>query len=310
MNSTTSAEQINRHAVAGAAILQAYEQIGRPDQPLQRVDEQAFKLDQDAKRHPSDQQKRPAVAGRRPRHGTPLWGGIGLLLAACVFAWYSFGDAAKLIISRWVSEGISVSSLLLAKPEPPAEPLTVGEVVADAALPQSAPLAQTKPQAAPPKAAPASPDFAQLLQTIMRDIANLGQGIEQLKISQEQFARDNAKAIDQLKASQEQVARDHTKAIEQLKATQEQVARDNAKATEQLKTSQEQIARDNAKVGEQLKGSQEQIARVLARASEQNIRPKTPAPPPRATATSTHRRVPTAPSQAGAQPQAPKLEQQ
>jgi hypothetical protein len=308
MNSTMSAEQFNRHDVAVAAILQAYEQIGHPDQQLQHV-EQASQLDQDAKRPPSDQQKRPAVPGRRPRRGTPLWGGIGLLLAAWVFAWYSFGDAAKLIISRWVSEGISVSSLLLAKQEPPAEPHTVGAAVADAALAQSAPLAQTKPQGAPPKAAPTSPDIAQLLQTIVRDIANLEQAIDQLKTSQERLAGDNGKAIEQLKASQEQVARDHAKAIEQLKATQEQVARDNAKASEQLKASQEQIASDNANFGEQLKGSQEQIARVLARDSEQNIRPKTPAPPPRATASPIHRRVPTASSQAGAQPQAPKLEQ-
>ena len=84
-----------------------------------------------------------------------------------------------------------------------------------------------------------------MLQTMARDLANVEQGIEQLKTSQQQMASDNAKAI------------------------------------EQLKTSQEHMARDNAKAAEQLKASQEQIARFIAKASEQNLRPKTSAPPPR-----------------------------
>jgi hypothetical protein len=48
-----------------------------------------------------------------------------------------------------------------------------------------------------------------------RDLATLGQGIEQLKASQEQMARDNANAAAQLKASQEQMARVLSKASEQ-----------------------------------------------------------------------------------------------
>src|SRR6266576_2283757 len=58
--------------------------------------------------------------------------------------------------------------------------------------------------------------------------------------------------------------------IEQLKAS-----------IEQLKTSQEQMVRDNAVLAEQLKASQEQMARLVAKASDQNLRPKTSAPPPR-----------------------------
>jgi hypothetical protein len=49
---------------------------------------------------------------------------------------------------------------------------------------------------------------------------------------------------------------------------------------EQLKASQNQMAADNAKAVEQLKANQEQMARLIARA-EQNLRPRTPAPPPR-----------------------------
>jgi hypothetical protein len=47
-----------------------------------------------------------------------------------------------------------------------------------------------------------------------RDLATVGQGIEQLKANQEQTARDNAKAAEQLKASQEQMARVIAKASE------------------------------------------------------------------------------------------------
>ena len=48
-----------------------------------------------------------------------------------------------------------------------------------------------------------------------RDLATLGQGIEQLKARQEQMVRDNAQAAEQLKASQEQMTRLIAKASEQ-----------------------------------------------------------------------------------------------
>jgi len=47
-----------------------------------------------------------------------------------------------------------------------------------------------------------------------RDLATLGQAIEQLKASQARMARDNANAAEQLKASQEQMARVIAKASE------------------------------------------------------------------------------------------------
>jgi hypothetical protein len=45
------------------------------------------------------------------------------------------------------------------------------------------------------------------------------------------------------------------------------------------------MVRDNAAVAEQLKATQEQMARLIAKASEQQLRPKTSAPPPRSIAT-------------------------
>jgi hypothetical protein len=74
---------------------------------------------------------------------------------------------------------------------------------------------------------------------------------------------------------------------------------------EQLKAGQEQMARNNANAAQQLKASQQQAVRVVTRASEQNLRPKTSAPPPRPAATSTRKPVPTLPSpQTTARPRA------
>jgi hypothetical protein len=61
---------------------------------------------------------------------------------------------------------------------------------------------------------------------------------------------------------------------------------------EQLKASQNQMAADNAKIVEQLKANQEQTARITAKASEQNLRPRTSAPPLRLTAVPARKPVP------------------
>jgi hypothetical protein len=277
MNSMPNPEQTDPHDVAVAALRQAREQIGRADKPLPRVDEQVSRSEQGAARKPSGQQKRLAVPDRRPSRGRlALLGLIGLLLAACIsvaaLAWQSpYGDAAKLIIARWAPQRVSTSSLPLEKQELPAQPSppTV-DVAATAALPQPAPLAQTPPRDVAPTAVPLSPELAQWLQTMARDLANVEQGIEQLKTSQEQMVRDNAELAEQLKAAQAQ------------------------------------MARDNANAAGQLKASQEQIARLIAKASEQNLRPKTSAPPPRPITTPARKPVPKLSSpQARARPLAP-----
>jgi septal ring factor EnvC (AmiA/AmiB activator) len=94
--------------------------------------------------------------------------------------------------------------------------------------------------------------------------------------------------------------------IEQLKTSQEQMVRDNANLAEQLKAAQAQMARDNENAAAQLKASQEQIARLIAKASEQNLRPKTSALPPRPIAAPARKPVPKLSSpQARARPLAP-----
>jgi hypothetical protein len=74
------------------------------------------------------------------------------------------------------------------------------------------------------------------------DLANEAQGIEQLKISQEQMVRDIEAVGEQLKAALSQMNRDNA-AVGALKTALSQMTRDNAAAAEQLKATQEQMVR-------------------------------------------------------------------
>jgi hypothetical protein len=123
-----------------------------------------------------------------------------------------------------------------------------------------------------------SPEQEQLLQSMARGfVAVVEQGIDELKTG-----------------------------IEQLKTSQEQMIRNNSAVAEQLKAAQEQMVRDNSAVAEQLKATQEEMARLIAKASEQQLHPKTSAPPPRPIATPTGKPVPKLSSlQVRARPLAP-----
>jgi TolA-binding protein len=217
------------------------------DGQLSRLEEELSKFRHNAARHLSDPQTRMntfrlGVLGAWPSLGRrALRSFSGLLLAACI------GVAA---VAWWQS-----SNGYAAKTAPP----------------QPAPLDRTAPEDVAPTAAALSPELTQLLQSMARDLASVGQEIERLKASQQQMARDNANVAEQLKANQEQ------------------------------------IARSIANVAEQLRVGQEQMAREIATDSEQNLPPKISAPPARSTATPTRKPVPTLPSaQATAQPQAKK----
>ena len=112
MNSTPNPKAIEPNDVliarADERLVHAYGQIARADEQIARVTEQLSKLEHDAARHPS------AVLGRGPSRGRPaLRGFIGLLLAACIFvaafaSQSSYGDAAKLIVARWVPQLIQL----------------------------------------------------------------------------------------------------------------------------------------------------------------------------------------------------------
>jgi hypothetical protein len=122
----------------------------------------------------------------------------------------SYGDGAKLVVARWAPQLVSTPSSLPPENAPlPAQPapFIVEVAAAEAAPPQATPQAQTPRQDATPTPAAALPDHIELLQTMVRDLANLERNIEQLKANQQQMASDNSKAIAELKASQEEIKR-------------------------------------------------------------------------------------------------------
>jgi predicted FMN-binding regulatory protein PaiB len=216
-NLTTTEADDALVARADERLAHAYEQIARADEQLARVTEQLSQMEHDAARQPS------AVPHRKPSRGRPaLRGLVGLLLAACIaaaaFASHtSYGDAAKLTISRWAPHLTSTLSLSMEKSGLPARPnpSTVQVAAVEAAPPQTTASAPGTARDVAPTVAPAPPELAQLLQEMTRVLANVEQGIEQLKAGQERMVSDNAKVVEQLRASQEQMARLVAKTSEQ-----------------------------------------------------------------------------------------------
>jgi hypothetical protein len=217
MDTTQDLKQTDpRHVLTARAdeeLAHAYDQITRAGQEIKRAEEQLSKL---------EHAQRRAVPGKRPSLGGPaVRGFIGVMLAACIcvaaFIWQSpYGDAARQIVATLAPQLLATTSLPLENPGLPARPSPPGVQVAaaDTAPPQPAPPAQTATGEVAPTAA-LSPEVMQLLQSMARDLAALWQGIEQLKASQQQMARDHVNAVDLLRASQEQMARVMAKAAEQ-----------------------------------------------------------------------------------------------
>ena len=204
VNPGLSTQEIELVTRADERLAHAYEQIARADEQLTRVNEKIARLEHDAARTKS------VNRFGQPSRGRPaLRGFVALLLTAgiCIaaFASQSSGETAKLMISRWSPQPAAASPLpaetakLADQHSPPAVQLATADVS------QIPPSAQPAPQDA--AAAPIPPELTQLLQTMARDLANLQQGIEQLKTSQEEMVRENARTAEQLKASQEQMAR-------------------------------------------------------------------------------------------------------
>jgi hypothetical protein len=197
-----------RHVLTARAdeeLAHAYQQITSAGEEIARAEEQLSRLERAARR---------AAPGKRPSPGRAVRGFVGLMLAACIgvaaFVWQSpYGDPARQIIAGWAPQLVLTSLLPLEKPRLPAQPgpPAVQAAAAKAAPPQPALPAQTGPEDVAPTAAALSPELTQLLQSMARDLATLGQAVEQLKVSQQQMARDHVNAVDLLRASQEQMAR-------------------------------------------------------------------------------------------------------
>ena len=157
---------------------------------------------------------RQSIGGRAVRAFTAL------LLAACIagaaIAWQSSGNVAKQIVAKWAPQFI-LTLLPLEKPDLSAQPTPPAVQAADAnaAPPQPAPPAPAAPEAVAPATAAPSADSAQLIQSMARDLASVGQEVEQLKAS-----------IEQLKAGQQQMSRDAAKASE-VKASEVKASEQN-----------------------------------------------------------------------------------
>jgi len=264
MNSTQNPEQRGPHEDAVAALKQACQQIG-PDRQFWHGNEQVSESEPDSGRHPSELQKH-VTPHRSSVRKLALQGLVGLLVAACIGAaamiLRSNGDAAKQVTARLISLPAAASPV-----SAQSSPVAVQASASTAAPAQSALPAtvQTPLVGSAPTAASPSPEQEQLAQLLRAFLAVVEQDIGELKTS-----------MEQLKTS-----------MEQLKTGQDEIVRNNSKVGEQLKAAQEQIDRNNAAVADQLKATQEQVARLIAKDSEQQLRPKTSAPPPRSIATST-----------------------
>ena len=205
--STQEAELVAR---ADERLAHAYEQIAHADEQLARINEQIYRLEHDAVRTKSVSEFR-----RPSRGGAALRGLLGLLLMAAIcgaaFIWQSSGDARQMI-SRWVPQLAPASSSPSDTPQLAAQQNTpaVQLAAADSAV---SPPAPTAPQEA--AAAPIPPEVTQLLQTMARDLANVQEGIHQLKAGQEEMVRENARIAEQIKSNQEQMARVIATASEQ-----------------------------------------------------------------------------------------------
>jgi hypothetical protein len=175
---------------------------------------------------PVDITFRPAavddILGRRSLGQRVIRAFTALLLAACIgvaaIAWQFGGGLTKKMIAKWVPQLVLTSSALQEKlglsapPAPPADAPAAVEAAtpqaatpeaaaAQAAAPEAAASAQTAPESVAPAAAAPPPETISSQQSMARDLASLGQQVEQLKAS-----------IDQLKAGQQQMSLDIAKA--------------------------------------------------------------------------------------------------
>lgn len=132
---------------------------------------------------------------------------------------------------------------------------SVGTAVVPSSNPT--PLTQVPPKDVAPTAVVVSPDLAQQLQPMERDLASLRQAVEQLQLRQEQLARDKDSLARQLAAGRAEIAR-------------------NNNAIDQIKTVQIQMAQESKTVTERLSASQEQLARLIANASAPMVAPEEP----------------------------------
>src|SRR4051794_19874776 len=137
-------------------------------------------------------------------------GAIALVLAACIglaaVAWKSYGDTAKKKIAKLATQFVVTSSL-------PSEEAaqTTAPVILDASA-EPASLVQSAPKLVAIAAEAPSPESAQLLQSMARDLSALAREVEQLKAGMEQLKLRQQQTLANLPKSSEQKPRTRTSA--------------------------------------------------------------------------------------------------
>jgi hypothetical protein len=270
MHSTLNPEQADPQRVlvsrVDEALAHTLDQIANTDEQIARAEEKLSKLEHDASRYPSDHPR----SGRNTARPAVL-GNQPSLAARAVRGFTALVLTACICVAAivWQSSHGNAARQIIARWAP--------QLVSTSSLPmENAGLpAEPGPSTPPVVAAQTAPSqAAPLAQTAFQDVApTIAPASSELAQLVQTMARDLANVeqrIDELRASQEQMASDNAKAVAQLKA------------------------------------SQEQVTRLVAKASEHNLRPKTPAPPPRPIAAPTRKPVPTLSSrQARERAQAP-----
>ena len=193
-----------------------YKQVVR--EVLARIDQRLADIEKQAVTEPPDGQPSSRLRGslgRRLKRG--FIGAlvlVGVIGAALVWQ-RTDGDAAKAMVARWTPRFVANVLSTPANQEDGAVTVgTAGDGMANsdvrstlADTPANS-LERTAPEADGHTAASSAPaDIATTIEKMSRDITALTQGIEQLKLSQEQMSRDSAKATEQFKASEDQLIR-------------------------------------------------------------------------------------------------------
>jgi hypothetical protein len=135
------------------------------------------------------------------------------------------GDAVRTMMAAWSTQPVPGSSAIQ-----PAQPSSDAVVPTNPAPIPVRPIvaAEDAPRQTDTATAALSPEQAKVIETMPGALADLEQRIEQLKASQAQLIRENAKVVAELKASQERIAQmalENAQAVADLKAAVDEKAR-------------------------------------------------------------------------------------
>lgn len=243
-----------------AAIKEACEQMAQSKQLGSIGESEKGSKNLFANRIPRFPRKSPRVVQRS------LIGLFSLVcIGAVVLVWANFGRAAP--------ELPIVTASVTKKEDRPATAMSdklETATVAQATPTGSEPPAAPKNSPATPVVAPISSELNRQMGDIVRDLASVKQGLDQLKAEQSRIGQENAELSEQLKAMRE-MARHNVELTENLTAMQTQTAREIGILTDQLKANQDLITSGMR----QLKDSQEQV-RLASEQKQRSVRKPVP----------------------------------